>query len=101
MPMVQIIRAALRDPLDRTRFSLIYANVFYDDIFLKDELDELVQSHSSRLKVLYVLNDPPLHWNGAVGFISKEHINKCLPRTKDVVLLCGRYLVAVALLWII
>ncbi|KAI0001980.1 hypothetical protein BJV77DRAFT_1057699 [Russula vinacea] len=49
-PMLQIIRAALKNPQDHTRLSLIYANVFY------------------------VLNNPPMGWTGGVGFVSKEQI---------------------------
>ena len=34
-PMLQIIRAALKNPLDRTKLSLIYANVNVEDILLR------------------------------------------------------------------
>jgi cytochrome-b5 reductase len=91
-PMLQIIRAALKNPLDRTELSLIYANVNSDDILLKKELDELAASHGNRFKVYYVLNNPAATWTGGVGFVSKEHIAKYMPPTDhDIkVLMCGR-----------
>ncbi|KIJ45122.1 hypothetical protein M422DRAFT_59928 [Sphaerobolus stellatus SS14] len=90
-PMLQIIRAALKNPSDRTKLSLIYANVNPEDILLKKELDELAAKHPDRFTVYYVLNNPPAQWNGGVGFVSKEHIEKEMPPSShDIkVLLCG------------
>lgn len=90
-PMLQIIRAVLKNPTDTTKLSLIYANVNSDDILLRKELDELVVKHPSRFSVFYVLNNPPIPWNYGVGFVSKEHIKETLPPTSaDIkVLLCG------------
>jgi cytochrome-b5 reductase len=92
-PMLQIIRAALKNPQDPTRLSLIYANVNYEDVLLKKELDELAGQYPSRFKVFYVLNNPPTGWTGGVGFVSKEQIARHLPATHDniKILLCGTY----------
>jgi cytochrome-b5 reductase len=92
-PMLQIIRAALKNPQDRTRLSLIYANVNYDDILLKKELNELADKYPSRFKVFYVLNNPPTGWTGGVGFVSKEQIATHLPASHEniKILLCGTY----------
>ncbi|KAH9946681.1 NADH-cytochrome b5 reductase [Amylocystis lapponica] len=90
-PMLQIIRAALKNPLDRTKLSLIYANVNIEDILLKKELDQLAASHANRFTVFYVLNNAPEGWTGGVGFVSKEQIEKYMPPTSDnnKVLMCG------------
>ncbi|RPD62995.1 NADH-cytochrome b5 reductase [Lentinus tigrinus ALCF2SS1-7] len=90
-PMLQIVRAALKNPLDRTKLSLIYANVNPEDILLKKELDELAAKHSHRFRVYYVLNNPPPNWDGGVGFVTKEHIEKYMPPTDHniKILLCG------------
>jgi cytochrome-b5 reductase len=92
-PMLQIIRAALKNPQDPTRLSLIYANVNYEDILLKKELDELADKYPSRFRVFCVLNNPPTGWTGGVGFVSKEQIETHLPATHDniKILLCGAY----------
>ena len=93
-PMLQIIRAAIKNPVDQTKLSLIYANVNYEDILLKAELDDLAAKHSSRFKVYYVLNNPPPSWTGGVGFVTKEQIAKQLPPTSEdiKILLCGMWL---------
>lgn len=90
-PMLQVIRAALKNPNDQTQLSLIYANVNPEDILLKNELDGLASTHSDRFKVYYVLNNPPASWTGGVGFVSKDQIAEHLPAASDDVkiLMCG------------
>lgn len=90
-PMLQVIRAALKNPNDKTKLSLIYANVNPEDILLKDEMDALAKTHSDRFKIFYVLNNPPANWTGGVGFVSKDQIAEHLPAAgQDVkILMCG------------
>ncbi|KDR85174.1 hypothetical protein GALMADRAFT_131901 [Galerina marginata CBS 339.88] len=91
-PMIQVIRAALRNPFDRTTITLIYANVNEEDILLKDDLEELQDVHEQKFKIIYVLNNPPPGWKGGVGFVTKEHIKEHLPNpaTSDSkLLICG------------
>jgi cytochrome-b5 reductase len=91
-PMIQVIRAALRNPFDRTTITLIYANVNEEDILLKDDLEELADVHELKFKIVYVLNNPPPSWKGGVGFVTKEHIKEHLPNpaTSDSkLLICG------------
>ncbi|KAL7010359.1 NADH-cytochrome b5 reductase [Cystobasidiomycetes sp. EMM_F5] len=93
-PMLQIIRASLKNPLDLTHISLIYANVTADDILLKEELDELERKHSNRFKVYHVLNNPPAGWSQGVGFVSEDTIRERLPSPSKTpgemkILLCG------------
>ncbi|KAF8167924.1 hypothetical protein B0H34DRAFT_670237 [Crassisporium funariophilum] len=91
-PMIQVIRAALRNPFDRTTITLIYANVNEEDILLKDDLEELMDVHEQKFKILYVLNNPPPGWKGGVGFVTKDHIKEHLPNPADTdskLLICG------------
>lgn len=90
-PMLQIVRAALKNPADRTKLSLIYANVNFEDILLKKELDLLAQNHPDRFTVYYVLNNAPEDWTGGVGFVSKQQIEEHLPSAShDIkILMCG------------
>ncbi|KAI8444441.1 hypothetical protein BY996DRAFT_4600748 [Phakopsora pachyrhizi] len=94
-PMLQIIRASVKDKSDKTKISLIYANVNFEDILLKDELDQIKDHHSDRFSVYYVLNNPPEEWSGGVGFVTKEMIEEHLPSssspdpTATKILLCG------------
>ncbi|XP_058781759.1 NADH--cytochrome b5 reductase 1-like [Vicia villosa] len=78
-PMFQVIRAILENPQDKTYINLIYANVTREDILLKQELDLLAVKFPYRIKVYYVLNQPPEIWNAGVGFVTKEMIQKRFP----------------------
>lgn len=91
-PCLQIIRAALKNIKDTTKIDFIYANVNYEDILLRDELDLLARKHPDRFKVTYFLNNPPDDsWTGGVGFVTKEAIQEKLPGPADDVkiLMCG------------
>lgn len=90
-PMLQIVRAVLKNPIDLTKINLIYANVNPEDILLKAELDELAAQHPKRFSVYYVLNNPPAAWDGGVGFVSKDQIKDKMPPTDEniKVLMCG------------
>lgn len=84
-PMLQIIRAALKNPLDTTELALVYANVNPSDILLKAELDDLASRYPTRFRVYYVLNNPPAAtdsqaaWQGGVGFVTRDMIEEHLP----------------------
>lgn len=90
-PMLQIIRAVMKNPVDLTKITLIYANVNFEDILLKAELDELATTYPNRFKVYYVLNNPPPAWDGGVGFVSQDQIQTHLPPTDHniKILMCG------------
>jgi cytochrome-b5 reductase len=89
-PMLQIIRAAMKDPKDTTKIDLIYANVKEEDILCRKELDELAEKND-KFDVHYFLNEPPQGWKGGEGFVSKEKIEEVFAGPKDdaKVLLCG------------
>lgn len=89
-PMLQVIRAIVKNPEDKTQVNLIFANVNDNDILLREELDELAAKHSN-FKVYYVLNNPPEGWTGGVGFVSQEMCEQNLPKpSPDIkVVMCG------------
>lgn len=82
-PMYQIITAIARNPLDKTKINLIYANVNEEDILLKPELDALAAAATrpNQINIYYVLNNPPPEgWTGGVGFVTPEIIQaNCTP----------------------
>uniref|UniRef100_A0A6N2MH87 NADH-cytochrome b5 reductase n=1 Tax=Salix viminalis TaxID=40686 RepID=A0A6N2MH87_SALVM len=90
-PMFQVARAILENPNDKTKVHLIYANVSYEDILLREELETLAEKYSSHFNVYYVLNQPPEVWDGGVGFVSKEMIQTYCPApASDIkILRCG------------
>jgi len=90
-PMLQVAAAALENPEDKTRFSLIYANKTEDDILVKDLLEEYEQRSEGRFKVHYTLDFPPEGWTQKKGFITADMIKECLPPpSKDtLIFMCG------------
>ncbi|KAH9619315.1 hypothetical protein KSS87_004050 [Heliosperma pusillum] len=90
-PMFQVTRAILENSSDKTNIHLVYANVNYEDILLKEELDGFARDYSDRFSVYYVLNEPPEDWSGGVGFISWEMIQAHCPEpASDIkILRCG------------
>lgn len=90
-PMLQVIKAILRDPSDKTEMSLIYANQTEDDILVRPELEELQAKYPKRLKVWYTVDRPPKNWKYSTGFINEEMIAEHLPGPKEetLILMCG------------
>jgi len=74
-PMLQIIRAIQRgkDSGDRTKATLIFANVDEKDILLREEIESVAKS-GSWFKYYYVLNNPPENWKGGKGFVTADMI---------------------------
>jgi len=91
-PMLQIVRAILKNHSDRTKISLIFANVNEEDILLRSDLEQLAQDEKDRFKLYLVLNNPPAEgWKGGVGFVTEEMIKEHCPKpAKDIkILMCG------------
>lgn len=88
-PMLQVIRAVLKNPGDKTQMSLIFANQTESDILLRKELDECAKD--PRFKVWYTLDKAPENWKYSVGFVDeamiKEHLPAAGPNTQ--ILMCG------------
>jgi len=91
-PMLQVISAILRDPTDKTKVSLLYANQSEDDILVRDMLEALQAAHSERFVGLwYTVDRPPTGWKYSTGFITDEMIKAHLPPPgpSTLVLMCG------------
>lgn len=93
-PMLQILRSAIRDVKDFTRFTLIYANKTEDDILLRETLESLEEDSKGQFNIVYTLDFPPPKWKHEKGFVTTGMIRKHFPppRTKGVeplLLICG------------
>ena len=90
-PMLQIIRAIMKNPEDHTRVTLIYANVTTEDILLKEDLEDLVEKHPKQFKLHLVVEKPLESWTGGVGFITEAMVREhCPAPSKDIkILICG------------
>jgi len=90
-PMLQIIRAVLKDPEDKTQLNLLYANQTEDDILLRKELDAAVEENPDQLRVWYTLDRSNEDWKYSTGFVDAEMISNRIPEPTDntLVLMCG------------
>ncbi|XP_005990886.1 NADH-cytochrome b5 reductase 3 [Latimeria chalumnae] len=90
-PMLQLIRAIMKDPEDHTFCSLLFANQTEKDILLHTELEEVQAEHPSRIKIWYTLDKAPEGWEYSQGFVNEDMICKHMPPPGDgiLILLCG------------
>ena len=90
-PMIQIIRAVLRDEQDPTKINLLFANKKEEDIILRDKIENRREDFSDKFNFFYTLDQPPEDWDGFTGFINEEMISKTMPPPSDdtLILLCG------------
>lgn len=58
-PMLQIIKAILKNPDDLTSIRLLYANRSVDDILLREELESIRDAYPHRVKIWYTLDVAP------------------------------------------
>jgi cytochrome-b5 reductase len=90
-PMIQLIQAVLQDPNDNTTISMLYANKTFDDIIIKEQLDEWSLNSNGQFSIHYTLDSPPENWNGYESFVSDTMISETLPPPSDdtLILMCG------------
>ncbi|KAJ1940206.1 hypothetical protein FBU59_003881 [Linderina macrospora] len=90
-PMYQLINRVVNDRDDKTRITLVFANKTKDDVFLKDQLDQLAAQHPDKFKVHYVLANTSEDWTGESGYVDKEKIQKYMPSAsaKSLIAVCG------------
>jgi cytochrome-b5 reductase len=88
-PMLQIIRAILKNPQDQTQIYLLFANQTEDDILLRNELEECKKD--PRVHLWYTLDRPTEGWKYSSGFVNLEMIMDHMPPpSSDVmILMCG------------
>ena len=87
---------ALSDPKNKTKFTLLFANVTEKDILMREQLDGLAKAHPDSFKVVYILDKADSNWTGATGYINSQLIKQHAPsadlKEKAKVFVCGAYL---------
>ena len=81
-PMYQLTRAIFNNPNDKTKVTLVFANVSEPDILLKEEFEHLENKYPQRFRAFYTLDKAPKEWNGNTGYITKEVLKTVLPEPK-------------------
>jgi predicted ferric reductase len=67
----------MRDTGDKRQVVLIYANVEWEGVTFREELEKLRKEIN--LKLIHLLEEPPDDWQGETGLVTKELLNKHLP----------------------
>ncbi|OBZ66024.1 NADH-cytochrome b5 reductase 2 [Grifola frondosa] len=92
-PMYQVLEYALADKSNKTKFTLIFANISERDILLREEFDALKAKYPDTFNVVYTLDKADSNWKGATGFVSKELVKQHLPPSslaeKTKIFICG------------
>ncbi|XP_014677277.1 PREDICTED: NADH-cytochrome b5 reductase 3-like isoform X2 [Priapulus caudatus] len=90
-PMLQLVRQIFKDPGDKTKCWLLYANQTEDDILLRNELEEVQRANPDRFHLWYTLDKSTEGWQYSTGFVNAEMIVEHLPPPGDdtLVLMCG------------
>jgi len=90
-PMLQLIRTIVKDPQDKTKVSLLYANQTEKDILLREELDEIATQHPDQVKVWYTVDTSSEGWKYSTGFVNDQMIADHMypPSSGTIVLMCG------------
>ena len=71
--MYQFLERALSDRENRTKFTLIFANISSKDILLKEEFDDIMKQNPDKFKVVYTVDNAEKGWNGN-GLPSNAHL---------------------------
>ncbi|KAL2802344.1 hypothetical protein BJX63DRAFT_440984 [Aspergillus granulosus] len=71
--------------------TLLYGNETWEDILLREELEQLVLQSPGRVKVHHVLGQPKQDWKGLTGWITRAMIQDLLPKPSSStgILVCG------------
>ena len=80
--MYQLARAIFKNPSDKTKVTLVFANISEDDILLKQEFRDLENTYPQRFKAFYTLDKPPEGWTQGKGYVTKELLKTVLPEPK-------------------
>ncbi|CAK9804836.1 NADH-cytochrome b5 reductase 2 [Anthophora plagiata] len=90
-PMLQLIRAIIKDSTDETQTSLLFANQTEKDILLRDELDDIAKNHPDKLKLWYTVDSSSENWSYSTGHINADMIKDHMfsPSSDTIVLMCG------------
>jgi len=90
-PMIQVLQTIFRNPEDKTKVAVIFANIAEEDILCRELLDGLAKEYPDRFKVHYTLDKPPAGWKGGEGFVSESMAKANLPKPSDdtLILFCG------------
>lgn len=93
-PMYQLLQAIDANPQDKTKATLLFANVSEDDILLKEAFADFQKRKPDQFKIEYVIEKPSKSWKGLSGYIGHDALAKNLPMPghgdKIKIFVCGQ-----------
>ena len=91
--MWQLMQAIDANPADKTKVTLLFANVTEKDILLREAFDDLAKRKPDQFKIQHVIEKPEKSYKGPSGFIGQELLAKNLPvpslGEKTKIFVCG------------
>lgn len=81
-PLMSIAKSTLNQEPDSI-VSLIYANRDINSIIFKDQFQQLETAYEGRFRVIHILDNAPLEWQGPSGLLNHEMLTKLLERIPD------------------
>ncbi|KAK3368985.1 nitrate reductase [Lasiosphaeria ovina] len=94
-PILQVLRAVMKDDADRTTCVVLDGNRVEEDILCRDELDAIAARRPDRCMLLYTLSRPDASWRGLKGRMDRTLFEREVggpPRSGEgdaMVLVCG------------
>jgi len=90
-PMLQIVKAIIKENNPTLKMSLIFANQTEEDILCREDLEQIVKENPDQFKLWYTLDRPPAGWKYSTGFINETMLkdNFYPPSNDTLVLMCG------------
>jgi predicted ferric reductase len=89
-PMMSTLRT-MADRKDKRPFLLFYANREWEGVTFREEFEQLQKQLN--LKVIHILEKPPMNWHGESGYLTaeiiKRHIDKTWKEFHPQVFICG------------
>jgi predicted ferric reductase len=76
-PIMSMLRT-FRDRGEAFPMVLFYANKTWDGIIFREEIERM--SETMPIQVVHVLEEPPAGWKGERGFITREILDRYLPK---------------------
>ncbi|KAF9351331.1 hypothetical protein BGX26_010642 [Mortierella sp. AD094] len=86
--VLPIIHSALTHPTKKIKISLLFAAQSTDELYFKDELDQLAKTFKNQLRVAYAIDKTPAtnpsEWKGHVGYVNQDMLKELLPAPKAI-----------------
>ncbi|KAG0004666.1 hypothetical protein BGZ80_000595 [Entomortierella chlamydospora] len=86
--LLPIIHSALTHPTKKIKISLLFAAQSPDELYFKDEIDQLAKTFKDQLRVAYTIDKvpstDPSEWKGYVGYVNQDMLKELLPAPKAI-----------------